>query len=217
MPCRSWPRRYLVPRAGLAPDSVTAAGATLVDEIGFDQLGMALVAERLGVKTPSLYKHVASLADLGHRIAVLAATELGDAVGKATQGRSDSEALRAAAQALRGYAKQHPGRYAALNTARLMGDDDPLLRARGRLLEAFVAVLRGYRLSSDQEIHALRMVRSMMHGFVRLEANDAFQMDTDIDASFDWIISFVDQGLRSIDATASSGTATAEDPEGSRR
>jgi NAD(P)-dependent dehydrogenase (short-subunit alcohol dehydrogenase family) len=53
-----------VPRSGLAPTSVAEAGAVLVDEIGFDQLSMGSLAERLGVKTPSLYKHVDSLADL---------------------------------------------------------------------------------------------------------------------------------------------------------
>ena len=193
------------------------AGATLADEVGFDQLGMALVAERLGVKTPSLYKHVDNLADLGHRIAVLAATELGDAVGQATQGRSDGEALRAAAQALRAYAKQHPGRYAALNSARLTGYDDPLVAARGRLLEAFAAVLRGYRLVQDQEIHALRMLRSVMHGIVALEAADAFQIDTDVDASLDWIISFVDHALHAIGPkapTAPSSPAVSPDHTG---
>ena len=76
-PCPSWSRRCRVPRAGLAPASVTEAGAALADEVGFDQLSMGLLAERLGVKTPSLYNHVDRLTDLVHRIAVLAAIELG--------------------------------------------------------------------------------------------------------------------------------------------
>ena len=36
-----------MPRAGLTPASVTEAGAALADEVGFDQLSMGLVAERL--------------------------------------------------------------------------------------------------------------------------------------------------------------------------
>jgi AcrR family transcriptional regulator len=90
-----------MPRAGLAPASVTEAGARLADEIGVAQLTMGLLADRLGVKTPSLYKHVNSLADLVHRIAVLAAIELGDALRDATQGRAGGDALTAAAQAMR--------------------------------------------------------------------------------------------------------------------
>ena len=81
-----------MPRAGLAPASVTEAGAALADEVGSAQLSMGLLAERLGVKAPSLYKHVDSLADLAHRIAVLALTELGDAIRDATQGRAGRDA-----------------------------------------------------------------------------------------------------------------------------
>ena len=206
-----------MPRAGLVAASVTETGAVLVDEVGFDHLSMGLVAERLGVKTPSLYKHVDSLADLGHRIAVLAATELGDALRDATQGRADLDALTAAAQALRTYARRHPGRYAALNSSRLTGYDDPLIPARGRLLDSFAAVLHGYRLDPSQQIHALRMLRGMMHGFVTLEAADGFQIDTDTDDSFAWIISFIDHGLRAVAATPLSSATPADDRTRSRR
>jgi len=185
-----------VPRARLAPASVTEAGAMLVDEIGFAQLSMGLVAERLGVKTPSLYKHVTSQADLAHRIAVLAMTELGDAIRDATQGRAGSDALTAAAQAMRTYVKEHPGRYAAGNSARPTGPDDPLIPASNRLLASLAAVLRGYHLDSSQEIHALRMLRSMLHGFATLEVAGGFQIDTEVDDSFTWMINFIDHGLQ---------------------
>ena len=46
---------------------------------------MGLVAERLRVETPSLSHHVANPAELAHRIAVLAAVELGDALMRAAQ------------------------------------------------------------------------------------------------------------------------------------
>lgn len=183
-------------KARLAPTSVTEAAAGLADELGFGALSMGRLAERLGVKTPSLYKHVDSLADLAHRIAVLAANEFSDAIRDATQGRAGSDALTAAAQAMRAYAKEHPGRYAALNSAVQTGPDDPLIRARGRLLESFEAVLRGYRLDPDQEVHALRMVRSMLQGFTNLEVVGGFQMSTNIDESFAWMITFIDNGLR---------------------
>jgi len=194
-----------VPRAGLAPASVTAAGAALCDEIGFDQLSMGLLAERLGVKTPSLYKHVDSLADLHHRIAVLAMTELGDAIRDATQGRAGSDALAAAAQAMRAYVKEHPGRYAAGNAARLSGPDDPLGAASDRLLGSLSAVLLGYQLDPGQEIHALRMLRSMLHGFATLEAAGGFMIDTDVGASFRWMVDLINDGLRSRHDTTGAG------------
>jgi AcrR family transcriptional regulator len=186
-----------VPRAGLDPASVTEAGAGLADEVGLGGLSMGLLAERLGVRTPSLYKHVDNQADLVHRIAVLAATELGDALRDAIAGRSGADALTAAAQAMRAYVKAHPGRYAAGNRVRASGPDDPLVPAATRLLDTLAAVLRGYRLDPLQEIHALRMLRSMLHGFATLEVDGGFQFDTDIDESFIWMIDLIDRGLRS--------------------
>jgi AcrR family transcriptional regulator len=185
-----------MPKSGLTPASVTEAGAALVDEIGFDQLSMGLLAERLGVKTPSLYKHVTSQADLAHRIAVLAMTEVSDAIRDAIQGRAGSDALAAGAQAMRMYVREHPGRYAAGNAARPTGPDDPLIPADGRVLASWAAMLRGYGLDSSQEIHALRMLRSILHGFATLEAADGFQIDTDVDDSFTWMINFIDHGLQ---------------------
>lgn len=169
----------------------------LADEIGFDRLSMGLLAERLGVKTPSLYKHVDSFADLAHRIAVLALTELGNTIRDVTQGRAGSDALAAAAQAMRMYVKDHPGRYAAGNGARPTGPDDPLIPASDRLLGSLSAVLRGYQLDPSQEIHALRMLRSMLQGFATLEVTGGFQIDTDVDNSFTWMVNLIDHGLQS--------------------
>ena len=51
---------------------MVAAGAALADEVGLANVTMGLLAERLGVRTPSLYKHVSGQADLNRRIAMLA-------------------------------------------------------------------------------------------------------------------------------------------------
>jgi hypothetical protein len=58
-----------VPRAGLSSQDVVAAAAELADEASCTELSMGLVAQRLGIRTPSLYKHVDDLADLQHRVA----------------------------------------------------------------------------------------------------------------------------------------------------
>lgn len=185
-----------MPRAGLVPATVTEAAADLADELSPTQLSMSVVADRLGVKAPSLYKHVDGLADLTRRIALLGATELGDALRDAMQGRAGCDALAAAAATVRTYVREHPGRYAATIGTRPTGPDDPLAVALRRTLISFAAVLRGYGLDPADEIHALRMLRSMLHGFATLEASDGFQMSTDVDDSFAWMVTFIDRGLR---------------------
>lgn len=189
-----------MPRAGLDTATVTAAAAVLADESGLAQLSMSAVAERLGVKAPSLYKHVAGLTEVIRNVAVLAANELGDELREAMQGRADRDALAAAAQTVRSYVQRHPGRYAATVGIRPDGADDPLAVAMERTLTSFGAALRGYWLDPADQVHALRMLRSVLHGFATLEVSDGFQMGTDVDTSFAWMVDFVDRGLRASSA-----------------
>lgn len=185
-----------MPRAGLGTAAVVAAGADLADEIGFAGLTMGRLAERLGVRTPSLYKHVASQDELIRGIAALALDQAADAIGAAIQGRADRDALRAAARALRDFVLAHPGRYAATIGLEPTGPDDPLALAAARGLEPFTAVLRGYDVAPDDQIHALRALRSTFHGFATLEAAGGFQWAGDPDESFEWLVDLVDLGLR---------------------
>lgn len=184
-----------MPRAGLDQAAVVAAAAGLADEVGLANVTMGSLAERLGVRAPSLYKHVNGQADINRRIGILALTELGDALRDALQGRSGRDALSAAARTIRAYVAEHPGRYAATIRINTGLPDDPLALAGARVLDSLAAVLSGYPIDPADTVHALRFLRSLFHGFAAIEAAGGFQMDTDIDASFDWLIGFVDRGL----------------------
>ena len=185
-----------MPRAGLTGDDVVASAAGLADEIGFQGVTMGLLAGRLGIRAPSLYKHVGGLADVQHRLATLAMTELGEVIRDAVQGRAGRDALAAMMTAVRGYVSAHPGRYAATVGAEFTGPDDPLLAAGTRVINSIAAVLRGYGIAESEMNHAIRTLRSTMHGFAMLEASRGFQWDADPDESFEWMIGFIDRGLR---------------------
>ena len=97
---------------------------------------------------------------------------------------------------MRVWVREHPGRYAAGNAAEITGPDDPLIAAANRVMDSWSAMLHGYHIEPSQQIHALRMLRSQLHGFVTLETAGGFQVSTDVDDSFDWIIGFIDRGLQ---------------------
>ncbi|MEV0261413.1 TetR/AcrR family transcriptional regulator [Streptomyces sp. NPDC050617] len=190
---------------------MVAAGAALADEVGIAHLTMGLLAERVGVRTPSLYKHVGGQEDLNRRIAALAVGEAADAVGGAVQGYAGRDALAAAARAFRAFVLDHPGRYAATVGMEPTGPDDPLAVEGARLLNAFTAVLRGYAVPEPDVDHALRALRSLCHGFATLQAADGFQWSADVDESFEWLIAFADRGLRSYAQTEGTGNSQAKD------
>ncbi|MCO6004469.1 WHG domain-containing protein [Actinoallomurus purpureus] len=188
-----------MPRGRLTAADVVRAGAELADEIGYQDLTMGVLAQRLGVRTPSLYKHVDGLDDLRHRIATLATTELGEAVRAALQGKAGSDALAAFARAFGAYVTAHPGRYTATTGAEVSGPGDELYDASARVLDSMAAVLRGYGVEEGEMVHAIRTLRCLFHGFAALQSANGFQWSGDADESFEWLIGFVDRGLPGAD------------------
>jgi AcrR family transcriptional regulator len=179
-----------VPRAGLTAAAVTDAAAELVDAEGASGLTLHAVADRLGVRAPSLYAHVGGLEDLRRRVSTLAAERLGDAVAPAAVGLARAEALRALALAYRRWVLEHPGLYELLEPAGLRAEP-----AVDRVLDIVRAVLRGYGLDDEETIHAARALRSALHGFCILESSGGFQIPTPREESFSWMLDLFDRGL----------------------
>ena len=64
-----------------------------------------------------------------------------------------------------------------------------------QILDIVQAVLAPYKLSEEDAIHAIRSLRSIVHGFVSLEVAGGFGMPVDLDASFHWLINLFVTGL----------------------
>ncbi|GGO23907.1 transcriptional regulator [Micromonospora parathelypteridis] len=162
-----------VARAGVTVERLTLAAAELADEVGVENVTVAALARHFGVKDASLYFHIKNAQDLRVRIALLALAELADRVAAALAGRAGKDALVAFADAYRDYARQHPGRYAAMQI-----DLDPETAATSagvRHAEMTRAILRGYRLAEPDQTDAVRMMHSTFHGFVSLEKTGGFR------------------------------------------
>ncbi|MFI5839969.1 WHG domain-containing protein [Catenuloplanes sp. NPDC051500] len=184
-----------MPRAGLAPAAVVAAGAALADEVGLDGLTMGLLAERVGVRTPSLYKHVDSLDGLRRSIGLQAKREMSDSLARACVGKSGADAVHAFAEAWRRWILAHPGRYAATVRAP-SSDDEEDTRVSEESLQILFDVLAGFGLRGDHAIDAARMLRSAMHGFASLESSGGFGYPRDIDRSYRFLIDTLITGLQ---------------------
>lgn len=177
-------------RAGLSHAAVVRIAVDLVDAggpTGFADLTLAKVAAQAGVATPSLYKHVGSLAALRREVAVVSVEDYTRALTDATVGLAGPDAVAALAHATRRYARAHPGRYAAVQVAPDPADtaDTALSAAAGRSVQVVAAVLRGFDLPQDRTIDAIRSVRASLHGFVALELGGGFRLPDDLDQSFE--------------------------------
>jgi AcrR family transcriptional regulator len=181
-------------RPSLNPEVILAEAARLADTGGFDQLSLADLAGRFHIKPPSLYNHIESLEALKRGLAMMALHELADLLGKAAIGRSRNDAVRCLAHAYREFVKKHPGLYQA--TQRAVGASDPEMnRASDEVISVCLAVLRGYGLDRRAALHALRGLRSAVHGFATLETVGGFGIPLSIDESFAWLVECFISGI----------------------
>jgi AcrR family transcriptional regulator len=176
-----------VPRAGLSRARVVDEAAELADEVGLEGLTLAALAERLGVRQPSLYKHLDSLAGLRRSISLQAKGELGDVLLRAAVGRSGADAITVMAGAYREWALEHPARYTAAQWIAGPEDEEDTAASLGAI-QVISDVLTAYELRGDDAIDAIRAFRSTLHGFVSLEAAGSFGLDRDLDRSFDRLV-----------------------------
>lgn len=182
------------PRAGLTPERVAAAAATLADRVGPDAVTLSAVADHLGVRTPSLYNHVDGLAGLRRAIALHALGELAAAFTDATHGRRGVDALQAICHAYRRYATTHPGRYAVTVTAAAPGDQQWQSAAQ-RVVQPVLDALAEAGVTGDDRIHAARALRAAVHGFVSLQSAGGFGLPQDVDTSFERLVGLLTAGL----------------------
>lgn len=174
---------------------VVDAAGDLADEVGFDAVSVSELARRLGVRTPSLYSHVAGSDDLRTRVALRALEEMADLAAETMAGRSGYDALVALAGSYRTYARAHPGRYSA---SRLRLSTEVAARSAGPRHAALArAVLHGYGVLGDDATHAVRLVGATTHGFIALESSGGFEhSEPGSDASWTRALEGLDVVLR---------------------
>jgi AcrR family transcriptional regulator len=176
-----------VARAGLTETLVVEEAERLADEVGLARLTLAALAARLGVRQPSLYKHIDGTDGLVRSISVRAKSELAYVLARGAVGRERGDAIASIANAYRKWALEHPGRYAAAQSAPAPGDAEDQA-ASAAVVQVVTDVLAGYRLGGDDAIDATRALRSALHGFVALESGGGFGLPVDVDRSFERLV-----------------------------
>jgi AcrR family transcriptional regulator len=184
-----------MPRAGLTPETILREAIGLADAEGLAAVTPTALAQRLGVRPPSLYKHVAGLGEILDSMAQRGVEETNRRLLRATAGLAGDDALLALARAYWDFAHQHPGLYAASLRAP-PADGSAWAKAGEETVETVLAVLRGYRLAGADALHATRGLRAILHGFLSLDAAGGFGLPLDVEESFLRMVQLFADGLR---------------------
>lgn len=182
--------------------AILHAGREILEAEGLGGLTMQAVAERVGVRAPSLYKRVrnrgelvrsiaaASVADLGARLEVPAEPDPDqDSAGGAETALAEVARL---ARIVRAFAHERPAAYGLVFAS---GDESGLdvdvLREASAPLLAVAAELAG----PEHALDAARTLTAWITGFISMELAGAFRLGGDVDRAFEFGIERIGAAL----------------------
>jgi AcrR family transcriptional regulator len=150
------------------------AARALLEEDGVDAVSMRRLAERVGIRAPSIYKHLPDKRALEAALVSDGFEELAATFAAAVDGAADP--LGALADAYRRFAREHPHLYRLMTERPLPRD----LLAPGVEDAAARPLLDAVGGDAD----AARAVWAFAHGMTILELNDRFPADADLDSAW---------------------------------
>jgi AcrR family transcriptional regulator len=142
----------------------------MLEEEGPDALTMRSLAARMGIRAPSLYKHVPDKDDIFVGLQERALIDLTQHLATAEPG------LEALAHAYRSWAKAHPRLY-EVATRRPLARERLTPGIESAAAAPIVAVAGG-------DEHLARALWALAHGLVDLELSDRFPPGADLDATW---------------------------------
>lgn len=181
-------------RIKLTRSNIVTTAAEIADLEGLDNVTLAAVSARLGVCKPSLYNHINGLPELRAQLAIWGTNQLKEKISEAAIGKAKQDAIFAIATTYRAFAHQRPGLYRAILSSPDR-DNLELKSAIQGMMAVIKTVMESYHLADST--HAVRCLRSLMHGFVSLEAAGWFAAPADKELSYRYLIATFVRGIDS--------------------
>ena len=175
------------PRVGLDLEIIVHKAAEIADKEGMEAVTLASVARNLNVRSPSLFNHINGLPSLKRELALYGLNRLYERLRSAIKGKTKEDAIFAMANAYLQFSREHPGVYEETLRAPEANDDE-LEIASKRIIQLLTDVLSEYQLSEEETIHAIRGLRSILHGYSSLEKQGAFGLPVKLEDSFYFLL-----------------------------
>ncbi|MFC7681048.1 TetR/AcrR family transcriptional regulator [Paenibacillus sp. GCM10028914] len=167
---------------GITLNKIILAATEIVDTGGVEELTLTSLAQKLEIRSPSLYNHFDGLNGIRKLLSVYGLEQLLSVLMRAAIGRSGDEAIREMAIAYIGFARMHPGLY-EVTLMSSIDQDEELAKVGQEIVNLVTQVLEAYHLEKTDSIHVARSLRSLLHGFASLEQKGGFGLPIDLDDS----------------------------------
>ena len=156
----------------------------MADKDGFLNISLKTVADRLGIKPPSLYKHFpGGLSEIKEELMVYGWNLLDIKIVKSAVGKSREDGIKAMCYAFRDFAHEHPGIFAAICWHNSYTSELNHEITKG-VISSLYAILDFLNFTDDKKMHILRSLRGFVEGFAMLELHGSFGDKVSLDESF---------------------------------
>ncbi|ARV59881.1 TetR family transcriptional regulator [Nostocales cyanobacterium HT-58-2] len=155
----------------------------LLETQGLENLSMQMVASSLGIRAPSLYKHVENKSQLVKAVLEAMLVELGEALANAAQTHNLEDDLRAMMIAYRAFAHEHSTLYPLLYS-RLSSEMQPDTKVSATAVAPLLETIEQW-VDREQSLSAARIVVAFTHGFVHMELAGVFRLGGNVEEAFE--------------------------------
>lgn len=184
-------------KIGLDKTTILQVAARIADEKGIASITLKSLAEELGVKSPSLYKHINGLDELNKELMLYGWNLLENDVMKAAIGKAKDDAIISMCYAYRNFVALHNGLFEAMQWYNMYKSNEHLQATEG-VVSVLFQVLDAYDLLEEQKIHIVRMFRGFLQGFLSIESHDGFGNSLTVDDTFDFSLKIFLNGIHSL-------------------
>ena len=185
-------------KVGLDKKTIIEAAANMADEKGIANVTLKVLANELGVKSPSLYKHFSGgLDELNKELMLYGWQLLENEITRAAIGKAKDDAIIAICYAYRNFVTQHKGVFEAMQWYNMYQSEEHLQASQGTISILF-QVLEAYGVTDEQKVHIGRLLRGFLQGFSTIESHGGFGNPTPLNDTFGFALKTILNGIRDL-------------------
>ncbi len=185
-------------KTGLDKMTIIKVAADMADEKGIANVTLKVLAAKLGIKPPSLYKYFnGGLDELNKELMLYGWRSLEGEITKAAIGKAKDDAILAICSVYRNFAAGHKGLFEAMQWYNMYQSKENL-QATQCMVSVFFQVLDAYDLSDEQKVHIVRMFRGFLQGFSSIESHGGYGNPLSVNDSFDFALRTMLNGIHDL-------------------
>ncbi len=185
-------------RAGIDKNRIIELAAKKANENGLENVTLKMLADELGVKTPSLYNHIDSLENLKKQLMLYGWKQMENQLVRSAVGVSGYEALRVMCHTFFEYATANPGIFNAMLWYNKF-ENDETMGATDDFFSVFFKITKSLHISEENTNHLIRTFRGFLEGFSLLVNNGAFGNPIPLKESFDLSVDVFIEGMKTLE------------------